>query len=199
MPGLPNNYVVSWWYTPTTKLGLYFNDFAVEANQPTTLQPTNYNSITADNGMAASLREEYKYTNLITSHPVENSTNISDHIINLPREITIYGAVTSLSAFVYVSTSLDFSQLGNCVKLLEALGECRTGISVTTGLLYGDSYFRANNLACESMTIFRDEQVGKTSTKFSVVFKQLNIVSSSGGTTLGKTAPASTVSDRAPG
>lgn len=199
MAELPSNYVISWWYSSETKLGLYFNNFALPNNQPQELDPNIFASLTANNGMAASLREEYKYSNLITSHPVEDSVSISDHIINMPTEISISGAVTALSTLLFISKSLDFSQLGDAVQLLESLGQCRTGISITTGLLYGRSFYRADNLACENMTIVRNETTGKSTVQFSAVFRQLNIVSSSGGTTTGKTAPATPVADRSVG
>lgn len=176
-----NNFLITWWYTPTTKLGIYFNDFGLNASN-TALTSSIQGGVDANNGMAASIEENYHFENLITNHPVENSPAISDHIIAQPRIITVTGIITSIKAVALLGT-LSFNQLGEATQLLIQLYESNQGISLTTGLLYGSRYLRIDNLAVQSLEIPRNNQYGRTSLKFTMVLKQLIITSKNGTVT----------------
>lgn len=56
-----------------------------------------------------SISEDHKYTSKVTSFPIENGTNVSDHIINLPEIVTIEGIVsdTPLNIFSLGNRSID--------------------------------------------------------------------------------------------
>ena len=187
-----DNYLITWWYSPGTKLGLYFNSFSQNASS--VLLNNSLTHLNYSNGMAASLNENYSYSNLITDHPVEGSSSVSDHIISLPRRITITGAVTSLSSFLIVGNNLDFNQLGDAVKLLDGLANSKTGISLTTGLLYGSTYYRTDNMAVEKSDIIRNLQSGKTTVQFTMTLKKLNLVGPAGGTAQPSAVPSVQVS-----
>ena len=180
IPG--SNFFISWWFTPTTKLGIYFNDFGLNAQtQPLTAAANG--GVDYSNGMACSIEENYHFENLITNHPVENTPAISDHIIAQPRLITVSGIITSIRAVALLGT-LDFSQLGQATELLIQLYESNQGISLTTGLLYGTNrYLRIDNLAVQSLDIPRNNTYGRTSIKFTMVLKQLIITSKNGTVT----------------
>ncbi len=182
----PATFFLSWWYSPNTKLGIYFNNFGLSnLNQPLNTRSLGTGvagGLDYSNGMAASLEEDYHFENLITNHPVENTAAISDHIIPQPRIITITGLITSLQSTSLVG-GLDFYQLGSATELLIGLYESNKGIALTTGLLYGASYLRVNNLAVQSLDIPRNNTYGRTSIKFTMVLKQLIITSVNGSVT----------------
>jgi len=169
----PNSFYLTWWYTPTTKLGIYFNDFGLGATE-TTLTSSLQGGVDYSNGMAASIQEDYHFENLITNHPVENSPAISDHIIAQPRIITVTGIITSIRP-VLLTGILDFSQLGQATELLIQMYESTGGLSLLTGLLYGSRYLRVDNLAVQSLDIPRNNAYGRSSIKFTMVLKQLII------------------------
>lgn len=178
---LPLSFLVSWWYSPDTKLGLYFNSFATGAST-NILSASGSPGVDYTNGMGASIEEDYHFENLITNHPVEDTPSISDHIIAQPRVITITGLITSLQPLVLAGINLgvgglNFSQLGKATQLLVQLYENNTGISLTTGLLYGTNYLRVDNLAVQSLDIPRNNTYGRSSIKFTMVLKQLIITS----------------------
>lgn len=170
-----STFFVSWWFTPDTKLGLYFNDFGLDAIA-TPLTSFDDNGLDYSNGMGCSVQENYHFENLITNHPVENSPAISDHIIAQPRIITVTGIITSIRPIAIVGT-IDFSQLGKATELLIQMYESNSGISLTTGLLYGSRYLRVDNLAVQSLDIPRNNAYGRSSIKFTMVLKQLIVTS----------------------
>lgn len=177
---LPSNFLVSWWYTPNTKLGVYFNNFGLQA-ATTQLTAIGNQGVDYSNGMGASIEENYHFENLITNHPVENTTAITDHIIPQPTVITITGIVTSVKTIAFGLTStIDFSQLGSAIQLLISLAQRNTGISLLSGLLYGSRYVRIDNLAIQSLDIPRNNSYGRSSVKFTMVLKQLIITSTNG-------------------
>ena len=190
MPIAPSNtgpistFYVQWWYTPKTKLGFYFNGFNLnQANQLFSTPITN--GLDGNNGMGASIQENYHYENIITNHPVENTKAISDHIIPMPNLITIQGIITSIKPILFPSASpsslinnllgggINFTQLGNATKLLIDMAQTNTGLTLQSGLLYGQTYQQYNNLAVQSLDIPRSNEYGKSSIRFTIVFKEL--------------------------
>lgn len=171
-------FLISWWYTPDTKLGIYFNEFSTGSSRETLSLNTN-GGLNFQNGMAVSIEENYHTENLITNHPVENTPAITDHIIRQPRIVTISGLITSIRAFPIIGT-LDFSQLGRATQLLVELAESNTGITLTTGLLYGSNYLQMNNLVVQSLDIPRNNLYGRSSIKFTMVLKQIIVTSKNG-------------------
>ncbi len=167
------SFFVSWWYSPDTKLGIYFNSFGV--NQPRrVLSADVLGGLDNTNGMSASIEEVYRYQNLITVHPVESSPAISDHIIRQPNIVSVTGIITSLLTVPIIGTSLiDFGQLGTAVELLTQMAESTSGLTLQTGLLYGTQYKRYNNLAVQSLDLPRTNQYGRSSIKFTIVFQEL--------------------------
>lgn len=172
-------FYISWWYSPDTKLGIYFNGFG---NNNNLLLSNRNRGVDYQNGMGCSVEENYHFENLITNHPVTNTAAISDNIIPQPRIITITGIITSLTP-VLLFGSLNFSQLGQATELLIQLYERNTGISLTTGLLYGSRFLRVNNLAVQSLDIPRNNAYGRSSIKFTMVLKQLILTSVNGTVT----------------
>jgi hypothetical protein len=186
---LPNTFLVSWWYSPNTKLGIYFNDFGLDS-QDYILNASDDGGVDYSNGMGASVEENYHFENLITNHPVENTAAISDHIIAQPRVITVTGIITSLRPLVLFGT-LSFTQLGKATELLIDLYETNQGVSLLTGLLYGTSYLRIDNLAVQSLDIPRNNAYGRSSIKFTMVLKQLIITNTNSTITASSFSQAS--------
>ena len=177
---LPTSFLASWFFTPDTKLGLYFNGFGLGA-QDNILTAIGYNGVDFSNGMGASLEEDYHIENQITRHPVENTPAISDHIILQPTTVTITGLLTSILPITF--GGLSFSQLGNATQTLIKMARVNSGISLTTGLLYGSKYLRLNNLAVRSLEIPRNNNYGRTSIKFTMTLEQLIITTKNASVT----------------
>lgn len=171
----PESFFVSWWYSPDTKLGVYFNNFGI-ANGNNPLTALNNKGLDDTNGMSASIQESYRYSNIVTNHPVENTPSISDHIIIQPVIITITGLITSLTTIPISGNGIiSFSQLGNATEILVNMAKSRTGLTLTTGLLFGSRYARFDNLAVETLELPRTNEYGRSSIKFTITFKQLII------------------------
>jgi len=180
-----STFYLSWWYSPNTRLGMFFNNFSLTANTQILTVNNGFaaeNGLSYTNGLACSLEEDYHFENIITRHPVEGNTSISDHIIPVPRTITVTGLLTSITPSVILG-HLDFSQLGKATEILIDLYEQRTGISLLTGLLYGQSFLRIDNLAIRSLDIPRNNQYGRSSIKFTIVFEQVVLTSQNGNVT----------------
>lgn len=184
-------FYLQWWYSPDTKLGLYFNSFGLNG-QNQILSAQSSPGLDYTNGMACSIEEDYHVENMITKHPVENGQTISDHIVPLPNIINITGIITSLRPIPIVG-GLSFSQLGDATQLLFSMAKCRTGISLTTGLLYGAKYFRADNLAVQALDIPRNNTYGRSSIKFTMSLMQLIITNKNATITPSSFSQASSV------
>ena len=181
---------ISWWYTPTTKLGFYFNNFGLTNAQDRLTASVN-GGLDGTNGMGASIQENYRYENIITNHPVENTPSISDHIIPLPTIFSIQGIITSIipynsvlskaSSLILNQTvpgisNVSFTQLNSAIDILVEMAngpKSNQGITLQTGLLFKGKYARFNNLAVQSLDLPRNNEYGKSSIKFTIVFKQL--------------------------
>jgi hypothetical protein len=175
------NFVLSWWFSPTTKLGIYGAGFDINQSQKPTAALSGA-KITSNQGLSASLEEGYTWSNMITQHPVQTGLAITDSIIPQPLVVEITGTLSAIKPFkigsVSLSGSLDFGTMGASIRNLILMHEKKVGISLTTGLYYGNStYFREDNMAIESLYIPRDHMYGVASAKFQLTLKQVVIVS----------------------
>jgi hypothetical protein len=178
---LPDTFLLSWYYTGRTRLGLYFNNFGLNQS-PVKLNSVTDKGVDSLNGMSASIEEIYRFENIITSHPVEQNSAISDHIIRQPLTITVTGLLSSL-VILPVSGFINFSQLGSATETLISLASGKNsnkGITLQTGLLYGKQFAKIDNLAVQSLEIPRNNDYGRASIKFTMVLKQMIITSSKG-------------------
>lgn len=196
MAASPTSFLVQWWFSPNTNLGIYFNSFGVgaETNPLTITNGANGpRGLNFDNGMGCSVQESYRFENQITNHPVEKTTAISDHIIIQPIRITVTGIISSFkilspsnlstislnpASLLETLSRVSFSQLGNATKILTDMAQINTGLTLVTGLLYGTQYARFDNLAVESLDLPRTNEYGRSSIKFTITFKQLIITNS---------------------
>ena len=161
-----SSFLLSWWYTPSTKLAISFQTLAAKSE----------GFLDSSNGLSASVDENYRLENIITSHPVESGTNISDHIIVQPKIISITGLLTAIYTIPIIGNGiLDFNQLGSAIQFLFDAADSRTLFTLTTGLYFGRSYFKIKNMAIQSIDIPRNNQYGRTSIKFNIVFKEMVI------------------------
>jgi len=178
------NFLLSWWYTSETKLGIYGSGFGISQNNlPVAALPGS--RVTSEKGLAASLEEGYRFSSVITEHPVQSGLNIADSIILQPLVVEITGVLSAIKPVklggVSLTSKLDFSTLGGAVNTLISLYNKKTGISLTTGLYFGGlSYFRTDNMAIEELYIPRTSQYGVASVKFEMVLKQIILTSPNG-------------------
>lgn len=166
-----NNFLLSWWYSPTTKLAINFQTTGG------TINPIG--GLTSANGLSSSLEENYHYENLITNHPVEGLTSITDNIIRQPKTFSITGLLTAMTSIPLVGnvgpTLLNFNTLARATSTLSNMADSGQLLTLTTGLLFGEGIFRVNSVAIQSLDIMRDPTYGRTSIKFRIVFKQVII------------------------
>ncbi len=146
----------------------------------------------------AVLSENHRYTSLVTANPIEDGSNISDHIVNLPVILdmegrftdTPFGLLSSLvagSAVGALTTGLTGAQAAAALSQATAtalLGEARPGISKTKfKLLVALQVARETitivtglqtyeNMVIESLSAPRAGQDGK-SIRFNAVFKEI--------------------------
>lgn len=170
MADIPS-FLIGWWYAPDTKLAITFNTIGANITQGNVTGTLNNL-----NGLSASVEENYRLENTITNHPVETGVSIGDHIIPQPQIITITGLLTAINVIPLVGTGiLSFTQLGNAIKFLFSAATERTLFTLTTGLYFGDSFYRKDKLAIQSIDIPRNNQYGRTSIRFTIVFKEIII------------------------
>jgi len=164
------SFVLSWWYSPNTKLALKFETPGATATT---------NDLDYTNGLYSSDDETYSSNNIITEHPVENLTNISDYVIIQPKTITITGILSSMSTFVVagaeIPSVLDFSKLARATQILQEMADSKKTLTVTTGLLLGEGIYSLKNAVIQSLNMFRNSTYGRTNIQFNVVFKQVII------------------------
>lgn len=178
------NFLMSWWYKDETKLGIYGSGFGINQNAiPVVALPGS--RVNADKALSASLEEGYRFTSIITEHPVQTGINIADSVITQPLTIEVTGVLSAIKPVklggVSLTSRLDFSTLGGAVNTLIDLYNTKTGISITTGLYFGGvSYFRADNMAIEELYIPRTSQYGVASVKFEMTLRQIILTSPSG-------------------
>ena len=176
MPGDIETFYLAWWYSPTTKLGLYFTGFSLRPKSGQPLSSLNNSGLDCDNGLAASMNEDYEFSNQITNNPVQGALATTDSIIPNPITVNIEGRITAIKKLI-VASKLDFSQLGNATELLIQAWKQKQGLSLVTGLLYGKNYMRLDNMVIENLNIHRDNSAGRASLKFNLRLKQIQITS----------------------
>ena len=169
-----SDYFLNWFYEPDTKLGIYFTGYSTTPTNQTALNSLTTSGVDYRNGLSACRSDTLILSSRITDHPVQDNSVISDNIINLPKVLNISGylnSLKSLSVFDY----LDFNQLGTATQSLIYAHENRLGISVVTGMLFGKSYLKLDNMAIERLEIPRTNNIGKTAILFNLTLKQINI------------------------
>jgi hypothetical protein len=174
-----SSFYLSWWYTPTTKLGIYFTGYDVTPTNPLELTALGNSGINYSNGMSASVEEALILRNKITENPVQNGVSVTDAIIKLPKMLNLTGYLTSMTPSLILG-HLSFSQLGSATQLLIDAYEAKVGLTITTGLLFGKSYLKLDNMAIEELVIPRNNAIGKTAIRFQLSLKQINIVTTTG-------------------
>lgn len=165
-----SSFLLSWWYSPDTKLAITFQTAAASL--------VGLTELSSSNGLSASVEENYRLENTITEHPIESGVSISDHIISMPKVISITGLLTAIDTIPIVGTGiLNFNQLGSAIQLLFNAADSKDLFTLTTGLYFGHGFFNIRNVAIQSIDIPRNNQYGRTSIKFNIVFKEVIITS----------------------
>lgn len=117
----------------------------------------------------ATMSESHTYSANVTSHPVENGTDITDHVQILPFELTLSGIVTNTPI---QPQEFDFDQANRVQNLydeLTLLFEERSFLTVVTGLQ------RYENMILTSIDVPR-QGPGRQSIIPSLSFIQINTV-----------------------
>lgn len=123
----------------------------------------------------ATLAENHSFKAEITSFPVENGADITDHIRNAPIEITVEGMVTNSPIRVFAGEPNNFSDqpFGNRVTLaleeLLRIREERELVELVTGLQVYE------NMGMRSLDIPRSASQGQV-LQFSAVFREVALV-----------------------
>lgn len=186
-----SNFTLTWWYTPDTKLAISFQTIGGSLTTGPTFQTLD--SLT---GLSASVEENYRFESQITSHPVEAGLAVSDYIIVQPKIISIQGLLTAIDTIPVVGTGiLNFNQLGEGVQFLFQAAQSRQLFTLVTGLYFGRGFYRANNLAIQSLDVPRNFQYGRTSIRFNIVFKEIIITDTNSPKTNSSTQGALDPSD----
>ena len=172
-------FFISWWYSPTTKLGLYFTGFSLQPSTGKPLSSFNNSGLDSSNGLSASMNEDYEFSNNVTNNPVQGALATTDAIIPNPITVSIEGRITAIKKLV-IASKLDFSQLGNATELLIQAWRQKQGLTLISGLLYGKTFMRLDNMVIEHLNIHRDNSAGKAALKFNVKLKQIIITSPTG-------------------
>jgi len=67
----------------------------------------------------ATISENHSYENIVTSHPIEDGSEISDHVISRPERLTMNGFITN--------SPVNF--LGVALNLIRGIGRNRTEVA----------------------------------------------------------------------
>lgn len=123
------------------------------------------------------ISDVHDYQSTITKYPVEDGTNISDHIINNPETITITGFITNSPISSIIAPIANLVRRGgeNRVKLafgtLTDIRDAKLPVNVVTGLkTYRGMYL-------QSINIPRDARTGD-SLRFTAIFTRILKVNS---------------------
>lgn len=121
--------------------------------------------------MDASLEELHTATVEVTSHPVENGADISDHIRRKPRSIRITGIVTNhpVTLFAFARTSISGTRAEQFFEALEKVMDAGTLISVFTTLRQYD------NMVITEITVPRNAEKGNV-VEATITFREIIIV-----------------------
>ena len=125
----------------------------------------------------ASLKESHNYTAKATAFPIEDGSEISDHVLINPITVTIDGFITN-SPIKYLEgfrSDIDYKtgsgeRHKTVFKLLNELFTNKTKIEIITGL---ESY---SDMIIESLTVPRDAATGQA-LRFSMSLKQIKTTS----------------------
>lgn len=119
--------------------------------------------------------ESHSYSSTVTSFPVENGSNISDHIINNPVELNMKGFITNFPVG-YLTGRIgpilrgdDFDRAKSAYEEFMFIRESKVPFFVSTTL--GDY----QNMVITDIVFDRDKST-KNALKFSASMKQLEIV-----------------------
>jgi hypothetical protein len=119
--------------------------------------------------LSLSLSEQHSFASKVTQFPVEDGSQMSDHIINQPDKLTIQGFVTNSP----IST-LDTSGPGNgesAFEALERIHRTREPVRVFTTLK------EYEDMAMESFNVPKNATTGET-LRFTAVFIKIRKVTS---------------------
>ena len=111
-----------------------------------------------DYSVDAVLSEEHVRESEVTNFPVEDGTNISDHIILQPEVLTMEGVISE-SPVQYLTNILDSSpeiDLADAWKEVESLWRSGAVLKITTGL---QEY---PEMVCTSLVVPRDGTTGQS-------------------------------------
>lgn len=124
---------------------------------------TSVSSVVLD----AVISEDHQYNSRVTSYPVENGLNISDHIINEPEILSITGVVSDTP----LSFLAPFNRSVNAFNALVEIHNRRERISVVTGIKVYD------DMVITSLNVPRNVQSGQSLT-FSIELQKMLLDSS---------------------
>jgi len=110
--------------------------------------------------------ETHNFNSTVTSHPVEDGSEITDHIQNEPESGSISGLISNFSIF---SKGLISNRAQDAFDLLYEMWKARELVTIVTVL---KTY---ENMAIVSSPVARDDESGE-SIVFQIDFQQVNVV-----------------------
>lgn len=117
----------------------------------------------------AIIDENHERDSQITSFPIEDGAEASDHIIINPERISITGFITNTPAII-LGAGASSDNVQNAVDVLEDLWQSKELMTVVSDLkVYSD-------MAIESLSFPRDQRTGQA-LEFRVSLKKINKVS----------------------
>lgn len=127
-----------------------------------------------EHSVDAAISEEHVRESEVTNFPVEDGTNISDHIIIQPEQLTIEGIISE-SPVQYLTNILDSSpeiDLADAWKEIESLWRSGAVLKITTGL---QEY---PEMICTSLVVPRDGTTGH-SIRIKATFQEWRVAETS--------------------
>lgn len=143
-------------------------------------EPSQIGSITVD----ATISEDHKFTNRVTDFPIEDNAFISDHVIQVPEQLTLKGFITN-SPIEYASglrSGIKPERVNDAfIGLMQIAGydyplqpaspsvvrNSAKLVSVVTGLRSYD------NMIVSSLSVPRNDKTGN-SMEFTITLKHVN-------------------------
>lgn len=119
----------------------------------------------------ATLSENHDMKATVTSNPVEDGTEVSDHIYNSPLEVQIDGLVSNAPITRLGLQEATEDRVQDAFTELERLYEARKPVTIVTGLKVYKS------MVMVQLSIPRDRSTGE-SLRFSAQFRQIKTVKS---------------------
>ncbi len=131
----------------------------------------------------AFVEETYNHSAQVTEYPVEDGTNINDHVVQNPDEISVNGVVGDISIYEdYSQTTPPTNRAADYYAKLVDLKEKGNPVTIVTGLKVYD------NMVIKSISVVRNADNGKALVftmnlvKVRVIKSQLVVISNIGGT-----------------